>query len=73
MRARRRAVTLFRRAERDSRVGELSQEERIAGILIVVLLVTLFAAACATYVLLNSDKVRAPAEASNGTISSARR
>jgi hypothetical protein len=73
MRARRRAVTLFRRAERDSRLGQLSQEERIAGILIVVLLVTLFAAACATYVLLNRDKVRAPAEASNGTISSARR
>jgi hypothetical protein len=74
MRARRRAVTLFRRRrELDLRLGQLSQEERIAGILIVVLLATLCAAACATYVLLNRDKVRAPAEASNGTISSASR
>jgi hypothetical protein len=64
-----------RRAELDLRLGQLSQEECIAAILIVVLLATLFAAACATYVLLNRnrDKVRAPAGASNGTISAPRR
>jgi hypothetical protein len=37
-----------RRANPNWQPDEVSQEERIAGVLIIVLLVTLFAAACAT-------------------------
>jgi hypothetical protein len=58
-----------RPVEPDWRPGRVSPEERIAAVLIVVLLATLVAAACAVYVL-NRDKARAPAGA-NGGISAA--
>jgi hypothetical protein len=51
-----------RRAEANWRPGQVSQEERIAGVLIVVLLAMLFAATCVTYVL-NRDNARASAGA----------
>jgi hypothetical protein len=54
-----------RRREPDWRPGLVSPEERIAAVLIVVLLATLVAAACAVYVL-NRDKARAPAGANGG-------
>ena len=54
-----------RRPEPGWRPGRVSPEERIAAVLIVVLLATLVAAACAVYVL-NRDKARAPAAAKDG-------
>jgi hypothetical protein len=54
-----------RRREPDWRPGLVSPEERIAAALIVVLLATLVAPACAVYVL-NRDKSRVPAGANGG-------
>jgi hypothetical protein len=76
-----RAVTPFkrllhfrssRRAEADWRPGQVSQEERVAGVLIVVLLAMLFAAACVTYVL-NRDNARASVGAAGGVPAALRR
>lgn len=54
-----------RRAEPKRHNGQSSQEERVAAVLVVVLMATLFAATCAVYVL-NRDKARAPAAAKDG-------
>jgi len=54
-----------RRREPDWRPGLVSPEERIAAVLVVVLLATLVAAASAVYVL-NRDKARVTSGANGG-------
>jgi len=54
-----------RRPEPEWRPGRVSSEERIAAVLIVVLLATLVAVSCAVYVL-NRDKARVTSGANGG-------
>jgi hypothetical protein len=56
-----------RQPEPEWRPGRVSPEERIAAVLIVVLLATLVAAACAVYVL-NRDKARVTSGANAGIL-----
>jgi hypothetical protein len=67
-----RFVDSFRRGtEAEWRPGQVSEEERIAAVLVVVLLATLVATAYYAYVL-NYDNVRASAGTSGGVPAAAR-